>query len=768
MATIEESAIQVLKDAKRPLHYVEIAKKIFEEGLTEINSKTPELSVHVIITNSIKNKGILSPFSKTDEPGFFMINPYFNLEKYRELGESMSLVKKGHEFEERMKGLLKRLEFDKVDGGNNFVIGGHQVDIAAIFEKNVIVFECKMSQEVKRKSLRKVINELKGKINSISEGFKSTDYWNKANFFKFVLLVNRNIQIRDEDIQEACKSPRIYLMKEEALEYYNELYSFLKPYAKYNLLGELGIKPLHSEPKKVLAFRTKYSPGIDMYSFVINPKELIKFAYVARRERGQEKFYQRIINKDRLDKIKEYIKSGGRFPNNIIISFNEENERYVRFAPLENTKNKKFLGSGEIGFLEFPQDYRSCWVIDGQHRLFAHIDLDLDLETEILVSAFRGVDLNQQGAMFLDINKNQKPVPTDLVWDLVGELSPNTQDGRISQAVRLLNFKDYDGPLYHKIYFPSLGLRKKFKDSLKVGGFCIAIKRSGFARKDGNTKSGTKNLFYDEYAPKHSQKIRKGISSYYKVVKEIFKEDWEKGNKGFVLDDGGAGVMIRLLEKIMGFAIYTSNDLDENLYKKILISSKKYLNKYISSETNLKKLKKLYFASESGRDSLLKEICLFVRNDLNELRFGGEIESEDLEDDLKNLERKISYFIYKILSNEDVNWVKTLLPQDISKKIRSKVNEDYDSAHKYFTIDEEIRTIKKEDNFPFFKDIFVNSNGGFHNENLFFGAFEHLRDVRNKLIHNRPEEVTKDDEKTVRDTIQKIENCIGFDPEENE
>lgn len=376
--------------------------------------------------------------------------------------------------------------------------------------------------------------------------------------------------------------------------------------------------------------------------------------------------------------------------------------------------------------------------------------------------------MNQQGAMFLDINKNQKPVPTDLVWDLVGELSPNTQDGRISQAVRLLNFKDYDGPLYHKIYFPSLGLRKKFKDSLKVGGFCIAIKRSGFARKDGNTKSGTKNLFYDEYAPKHSQKIRKGISSYYKVVKEIFKEDWEKGNKGFVLDDGGAGVMIRLLEKIMGFAIYTSNDLDENLYKKILISSKKYLNKYISSETNLKKLKKLYFASESGRDSLLKEICLFVRNDLNELRFGGEIESEDLEDDLKNLERKISYFIYKILSNEDVNWVKTLLPQDISKKIRSKVNEDYDSAHKYFTIDEEIRTIKKEDNFPFFKDIFVNSNGGFHNENLFFGAFEHLRDVRNKLIHNRPEEVTKDDEKTVRDTIQKIENCIGFDPEENE
>lgn len=764
MVTIEEASVQILKDAKRPLHYTEIAKKILERGLTGINSKTPELSVHVTINNSIKNKGGLSPFCKANEPGFFIINSNFDLEKYKELDESMSLIKKGYEFEERMKGLLTKLEFDKVDGGNTFVIGGHQVDIAAMFEKNILVFECKMSQEVKRKSLRKVINELKGKINPISEGFKRTDYWNKANFFKFILLVNQNIQIREEDVQEACKPPRIYLMKEEALEYYNELYSFLKPYAKYNLLGELGIKPLHTGPKKVLAFRTRYSPGINMYSFVINPKELIKFAYVARRERGQEKFYQRIINKDRLDKIKEYIKSGGRFPNNIIISFNQENDRSVKFTPIDSGKKRDFVESGEIGFLEFPQDYRSCWVIDGQHRLFAHIDLDLD--TEILVSAFQGLDLNQQGAMFLDINKNQKPVPTDLVWDLVGELSPKTTDGRISQSVRLLNFKDYDGPLYHKIYFPSLGLRRKFKDSLKVGGFCIAIKRSGFGRE--NTKSGTKNLFYDDYAPKHSQKLRKGISSYYKIIKDIFREDWEKGNQGFVLDDGGAGIMIRLLEKIMGFSIYTNNPLDEELYKKVLTSSKKFLNKYLNSEVNLKKLKKLYFASESGRDSLLKDICLFIRSDLNESRFGGEIESEDLEEDLKNLERKISYFIYKVLSKEDVNWVKTFLPQDISKKIKSKVNEDYDSAHKYFTIDEEIRTIKKEDNFPFFKEIFINSDGGFHNENLFFGAFEHLRDVRNKLIHNRPEEVTKDDEKTVRDTIQKMENCIGSHPEEEE
>ena len=98
MATIEEASIQILKNATRPLHYTEIAKKILEEELAEITSKTPELSVHVTITNSINKKENLSPFLKADEPGFFMINPDFDLNKYTELGESMSLVKKGHEY----------------------------------------------------------------------------------------------------------------------------------------------------------------------------------------------------------------------------------------------------------------------------------------------------------------------------------------------------------------------------------------------------------------------------------------------------------------------------------------------------------------------------------------------------------------------------------------------------------------------------------------------------------------------------------------------
>lgn len=493
-----------------------------------------------------------------------------------------------------------------------------------------------------------------------------------------------------------------------------------------------------------------------MYNFLIDPKELIKLAYVARRERGEEKYYQRIIKKDRLNKIKEYIDSGGSFPNNIIISFNRENDDKIKFRALrELKKSTEECSYGDLGILEFPQDFRSCWIIDGQHRLFSYINSNYS--TPIMVTAFQGISLTEQGTMFLDINKNQKPVPTDLVWDLSGELTPDTEDGIISRSVRDLNFKDYSGPLFHKIYFPSLGIRRNFTNLLKVGGFCISIKRAGFGR--AVTKSRTKNLFYDENPKRHSNNLRKGISEYYSLIKEVFNEDWQRENKGFVLDDGGAGIMVRLFEKIMEFVNSYQGSLNEDIQRRVLNSSKGYLNKFLNSKKELNDLKKSYFSSESGRDLLLKEICLYIRQDLREENFGGKIEKEDFEEDLKTLERKLGEFLSNILSKKDVNWIKTLLPQDISKQIRSKIK-DSEEGHRYLSLGDELKIIEKSDNFPLFEEIFINKHSGFPNKNFFFGAFEHLRDSRNKLVHNTAP-LSLEEEKDLRATIEKIEKCLN-------
>ena len=250
----------------------------------------------------------------------------------------------------------------------------------------------------------------------------------------------------------------------------------------------------------------------------------------------------------------------------------------------------------------------------GKHRLFAH--LGAGLKTEVIVSAFKGASLKQQGEIFLGINKNQKPVPTELVWDLIGGFDPNSVEGRISNAVKQMNLK---GPLRNKIYFPSLGMKKNFKDCLKISGFCNSLKKAGFGKK-------SRDPFYEKNCEKHSDELKSKISSYHESIKELFQEDWERGAKGFVLSNGGSSIMIGLLEVITNFAKKKNLDIDTELYNKILKSARKYLNMHLESAEGLSKLKKTNLTSGSARGAFLDELCLSIKEDLNESDFGKDIE----------------------------------------------------------------------------------------------------------------------------------------------
>ncbi len=74
MNKYRNSAIQVLKQAKKPLHYKEITEIALEKGLLETDGKTPEASMNAQIIMDIKNKGKASDFIKTDT-ATFAFNP---------------------------------------------------------------------------------------------------------------------------------------------------------------------------------------------------------------------------------------------------------------------------------------------------------------------------------------------------------------------------------------------------------------------------------------------------------------------------------------------------------------------------------------------------------------------------------------------------------------------------------------------------------------------------------------------------------------------
>lgn len=65
MNTFKQAAIQVLKRAKKPLHYTDITKQALELGILETGGETPESTMNSQIITDIKNKKNASDFIKT-------------------------------------------------------------------------------------------------------------------------------------------------------------------------------------------------------------------------------------------------------------------------------------------------------------------------------------------------------------------------------------------------------------------------------------------------------------------------------------------------------------------------------------------------------------------------------------------------------------------------------------------------------------------------------------------------------------------------------
>jgi len=71
--TFLEAAYKILKEKKKPLHYTDITKIAIEKGLIETEGRSPELTMHSLLSMDIKVNGSKSLFKKEKERGFFSL-----------------------------------------------------------------------------------------------------------------------------------------------------------------------------------------------------------------------------------------------------------------------------------------------------------------------------------------------------------------------------------------------------------------------------------------------------------------------------------------------------------------------------------------------------------------------------------------------------------------------------------------------------------------------------------------------------------------------
>jgi DGQHR domain-containing protein len=630
--------------------------------------------------------------------------------------------KSATKFEEQIKNFLDKLGFIDIDGGkDNFKLGGHQIDAIGGYDKVLMIIECTMKREIGRKSLREKLNAFKSKATAIERECKSHPTYKKYNVFRYAMAI-KNIDIGYEDKQLAKQDPIITIWDDDFIEYYEDLYDKINRYAVLNLFGDMGVKPLNKPPISVPAFLTKFG-NIEMYSFLINPKELLEVSYVARRGRKSELFYQRSISKERLKDIANYVNDGEILPTNLIITFGEHLSQHVRFHEVPQSNVSKAWSGLSYGYLTFPRDYRSCWIIDGQHRLYAFAKVDDKISYYMPVVAFKKLPIDKQCQIFLDINKNQKPVPADLVWDLNGDIIPEQEDGIISNTVKVLNKWE---PLIRKIYIPSSpSSRKEEKCPLKIAGMCLSMKKAKLACRD--TVSHTKNFLFDDNPERMWQNLGTGISRYISFIKNKMLDDWERGKKGFILDNYTNGILIRFYEKILSRCA-SKGRLPTNLdYEKYVTPLTTLLKGKYSDHLELKRLKDS-LTSEDARDRFLKDLIWYTRIQTKDNYFGGDIELQSpIAEQILALAKKLREFINTELTQKiGPNWFEDFPEKAIFKKALFHLKQncgDTDSKKAYtqISLGECKRILKHHQNilYPYFKN-----QSGFTTDNEIDVVFE--------------------------------------------
>jgi len=183
---------------------------------------------------------------------------------------------------------------------------------------------------------------------------------------------------------------------------------------------------------------------IDVYTFPITVREILGLYYVAVRGRDDEPgAVQRVLNKRRIDSIKQFVLSGNNFFNVFIINWTDE-------------QIEPEIANGTIAF---PLIANAAQVIDGQHRL---VGIEKAYEEEpsianmtILVSLAIRLSTKDAAKIFLNINTEQKPVPKSLIYDLFGEVEDD-QNHAINRARDIayeLN-DSIDSPFYQLIKYP--------------------------------------------------------------------------------------------------------------------------------------------------------------------------------------------------------------------------------------------------------------------------------------------------------------------------
>ena len=462
--------------------------------------------------------------------------------------------------ENQFWSVLYLLGFEKLNVGRHFKLNVNidgkratkQIDVLGINADTVVVAECKSSESLRRKSLQAALADLDSEKKGIANALRALLGDNKARKIIWCMVTSK-IRWNDNDLTRA-KQKNIHPIRDRELRYFFEIAKTLGPAAMHQFEAEFlgGQKITQLANRTVPASRFKLG-GKWAYAFTIPAKELLKRAFVNHRDLRDPSgapTYQRLISPGRIKSVAAFLQNGGYFANSILINFHST----VRFDQLakDDTSGTKF------GMLYLPETYKSCWIIDGQHRLYGAALLDDETPDPVLsVVAFEKLPASDEAILFTTINKEQKQVIPRLLDELDGELKWDSEDPE--EAVKAIAARTFDqlrhevtGPLEDRFAPPGVPAEKgqvltlpQLKHALVKSGLLgrRSVQKGAYIAGPLNGRTNKTTL----------ENATSFLSAYFDAVRDANTARWDAGPPQLLCYNPAVQAHIRLCGEVVRY-----------------------------------------------------------------------------------------------------------------------------------------------------------------------------------------------------------------------
>jgi DGQHR domain-containing protein len=262
--------------------------------------------------------------------------------------------------------------------------------------------------------------------------------------------------------------------------------------------------PRHNEPITVQGFQIQDAPRI--YLAAIPGRWLLAHTTPSWRIEDPTRGFQRMVREERARAIALAVLDQRRtFPNSIVLA-TDIGAFSVHDSTLMIPDNTKLL------------------VVDGQHRLWAQKFSTYGAIYSCVLHM--GLSEVEMARLFLEINDNQKRVPSSLRWDLVRLVRPDDDPVAVGAAEMVLQLATDEGsPLFQRIDLTG----EQTEIRLKQGSIAPSLKQLLSRR------SPMRALSFD-------QQYRL-VVQYFIAIRELDEDGWKAGQAVFY----GARVVRALL-----------------------------------------------------------------------------------------------------------------------------------------------------------------------------------------------------------------------------